>query len=100
MELILELADRAGVKVWSVGRLPLVAAIDARSLLVACLDAGVRVLGIEGFYIEGEQVIPEMAAIADFSGLDDSVKSVVESERFLEAVSGVDLFFDFTVVRP
>jgi hypothetical protein len=67
---------------WHAG-LPLVAARDADAFLDACDAEPVRVLGIEGFYLQGDDVRPDMSRIADLSSVADPAESVKEARRFL-----------------
>jgi hypothetical protein len=95
---IAALADTAGVHVTHVAGLELIRAEDAPALLAAFTPARLRVLGVEGFRIEGSDgVRPAMDAILDLSGLDDAAKSVVEAEQFIGTASAPDVFFEFTV---
>lgn len=63
---------------------------------------GALILGIEGFYLLGDAIIPEMDAIADYSELcfeNDREKFVVFAKKasisFLNANQGRGLWFEF-----
>ena len=60
--LTLALGRQAGIDIREVGGLQLVAFADAWTFLDACVDAGVLVLGIEGFRLDSGQVRPDMGA--------------------------------------
>lgn len=91
-----ELARRASVPLMTVGRAELITRDDAGRFLEACQKEGALIVGIEGFRIIGDRVEPDISSIADFSGLDDPVRSVTEARRFIES-SKPDLAFDFSV---
>lgn len=94
-------ARRAGIAVTMRGALTLVAAADAARFLDACAADGLRVLGFEGFRLDGQSVVPVMEAIADFSsGSPISAEhSIRESRRVLELVRHLASFFDFVLVQ-
>ena len=68
-------ANNVGVDITHVAGLELVRAEDAAALLAAFTPARVRVLGVEGFRIEGADAVrPAMDAILDLSSLDDAAE--------------------------
>jgi hypothetical protein len=79
---------------------------DSRSFLEACSRYGVLVHGFDGFEVHDDWFMPEMGAIADFSGVTDPQESVVAAMRFLEIIEVEEssrkspregtLMFDFT----
>jgi hypothetical protein len=94
-------ARRAGVALTTRGALTLVAAEDAARFLDACAAEGLRVLGFEGFRLDGQSVVPVMDAIADFSSgppisAEDSIR---DSRRVLELVRHLASFFEFVLVK-
>lgn len=91
------LADEAGVPIRHVGGLTLVRGADAPSLIAALASAGVRILGIEGFDIEGSEVRPDMGLIADFSKVSDAAQSASEALRFIAAAARPDVYFEFAL---
>jgi hypothetical protein len=92
-----ELADRVCLRYRSAGGLTLFETAEAYRFLDACLAEGKIVLGIEGFYIDGKQVVPEMGAIADFSDVSSSGESIMEGRAFLGKVGALGLLFEFTL---
>lgn len=97
MGLIEEVADRAGIQLTERGSLVLVSAGDAMRLLDACESAGLRILGIEGFQVKENSLVPDMDAIADFSSTASAFSSILEARRFVNVVSSRELVLDFTV---
>lgn len=93
--LTLALGRQAGIDIREVGGLQLVAFADAWTFLDACVDAGVLVLGIEGFRLDSGQVRPDMGAIADFSQMTNSRESILEARSFIETVGQPEMLFDF-----
>jgi hypothetical protein len=97
MESVSDIARRARVNVLYLGALELVSARDAFAFLQAADAAGVQVIGIEGFPVENEVVMPDLDAIADYSdGLDPAV-SIDAAKRFIEKVAQPDHWFEFTI---
>lgn len=92
-----EVARRAEISVrWAHG-LFLVEATDAAAFLDACLAAEVVVLGIEGFLVDENHVVPQMGAIADFSGIDDVRKTNRAARDFVAEVGTPGMFFEFVL---
>lgn len=91
------LALQAGVPLRSVAGLSLMSQDGARTLLEVCASEGVRVLGLEGFTVDGDEVRPAMGAIADLSAVEDAARSVEEAKRFLDTVSPRELHYEITV---
>lgn len=93
-----DLARTAGVRVQNVAGLQLINVADVPALLDVFGRSGVRVVGAEGFCIEGpDEVRPAMDAILDLSNVTDPTESVIEAERFIASVAARDLFFEFVV---
>lgn len=93
-----DLAGRAGVRIQNVAGLQLINVADVPALLQVLGRSGVRVVGAEGFHVEGpDEVRPAMDAILDLSDVTDPAESVVEAERFISSVAAHDLFFEFVV---
>jgi len=95
--LTLALGRQAGIGIREVGGLELVAFADTRPFLDACSVASVIVLGIEGFEFYNDQVRPDLGAIADFSQITNSERSVSEARSFIDAVGRPEMLFDFTL---
>jgi hypothetical protein len=94
-----EIGSSAGVVVHRVGQTELVAAADLACFLHAVRDSNLHVLGLEGFRIDGGNLVPDMDAIADFSsmaGSAPSVDTVAEALRFISEVAGPKLYFELT----
>jgi hypothetical protein len=64
-------------------------------------DRGVVILGIESFRSHEGHIVPDIDAIADFSGLprdpDLPAATVEEARRFLLQVSHPEMFFEFAI---
>jgi hypothetical protein len=99
MGLTARLADAAGLAVKRIGSLELVAWSDIDAFLNIVRDRKVAILGIEGFRVDGSRAVPDMDAIADFSGLPTDQELVAttltEATRFLSSVSQPNMYFDF-----
>jgi hypothetical protein len=96
-DLIEQLAERAGVRLDRRPGVDLIAVDDAGAFLDACAARGVRILGIEGFYLRGDEIHVDLSRIADYSAITDPSESIAESRRFIEAVRVPDLVLDFTL---
>lgn len=83
MALAEELAHEAGVSISASEGTSLIAGSDAATFLDHCESRRVRVLGIEGFGRRGAELVPDMDAILDLSGVADPQRSVVECRSFL-----------------
>jgi hypothetical protein len=92
-----ELARNAGIPIRFVGGLTLVQGTNASAFVDALAAAGVRILGVEGFEVEGSEVRPDMGLIADFSEVIDPGQSASEARRFIQAAARPDVFFEFTI---
>ncbi|MCL4472455.1 MAG: hypothetical protein M1539_04395 [Actinobacteria bacterium] len=92
-----DLARHAQINVVNIGGLHLVATTDIATFLDTCQTENVLVIGIEGFRLEGERVLPDINAIADFSHLSNSIESIVEARRFFDAVDKPGMVYDFTL---
>lgn len=93
-----EFARSAGIPVRRVGGLTLVQGTDAPSLIDALATASVRILGVEGFEVEGSEVRPDMGLIADFSSLTDPARTASEARQFIQTAARPDAFFEFSIV--
>lgn len=98
MGLTAELGHRAGIEILNVAGLELVRSSDALALLDEIERAGVLVLGIEGFAIQGYTVVPDMNLIADYSDrakTDQSSASALSDARcFFQNIEGEDRVFE------
>lgn len=97
MGLIEQIAELGGVNTFKHGSLVLIACEDATAFLDACKAASARVVGIEGFWLRGASVVPDMDAIADFSAVESVLVSVLEAKRFVENVGSRGLMLDFSL---
>ena len=97
MGIVERAAVRAGIELHRRAGLNLVATADAPKFLAACEALHVRILGFDGFTIAEGCLIPDMAAIADFSDVADAQESVRCSHRVLRQLSAPELLFEFTV---
>ena len=101
MGLIARLAAAVGITVKKVGSLELIALKDVDVFLSAAGTHNVAVIGIEGFRMKGDRAVPDMDAIADFSGLprdNEMVAATIEdAKRFIVEVSRPDMYFDFAL---
>jgi hypothetical protein len=95
-----EIGSSAGVVVHRVGQTELVAAADLACFLRAVRARNLRVLGLEGFRIDGDSLVPDMDAIADFSSMAasaPSVDTVAEALLFLSEVGERKLHYELTL---
>lgn len=85
------------------GGTPLFDVSDGVKLLDYCKSKGIAVLGVEGFKIKGDKIIPDMDCIVDFSAslneMDFSMKSVEMSRLIVEGMSDSSIFMEFLLVR-
>ncbi len=75
----------------------MIAAADAPALLDEFAKERVRVVGAEGFHIDGEEVTPVVEAILDLSTIEDRERSVREARQFIDLVAAPGLFVQFGV---
>ena len=92
-------ARDAGIPVRHAGGLMLIRHSDALSLVDALAAAGVRILGLEGFDVEGSYVRSDMGLIADFSDVVEPSESATAARRFIEATTRPDVFFEFSIAE-
>lgn len=97
MDLAEQLAEQAGVRLYRRPRMDLIAVEDANAFLDACASRSVRILGIEGFYLRGDELHVDISRIADFSSVTDASQSIDESRRFVDDVAVEGLMLDFTL---
>lgn len=94
------MAARFHLQVVVRGDLELVDVRAARRIVDACAQEGFPVLGIEGFRLREGATVPEMTAIADFSGMlemserDRAVQSAQAAHAFLDTVTDPELLFE------
>ncbi|MBL8545149.1 MAG: hypothetical protein JNL81_01725 [Hyphomonadaceae bacterium] len=74
----------------------LVPKLDAEGYVRELTGKGIRILGIEAFVIDGDQIVPQMDLIADFSGSVDVQSSLVDALSFLRRDDDRALYFYFT----
>ena len=99
MGLTSEIAHLVGVKTVNANGMNLVSADDMDKFLDAVNQRGARILGIDGYFVQGENVIPDMDAIADFSDFAGAeiADTVSASQLFLASLhKKSDLCFDIT----
>lgn len=97
MDLADQLSEQAGVRLHRRPGADLIAVEDAHAFLDACVARSVRILGIEGFYLRGEEIHVDMSRIADFSSITHASQSIDESRRFVDEVAAPDLMLYFTL---
>lgn len=79
---------------------------DALRVLNFCEIKRISILGIEGFYLIGDNIIPNMNCIADFSmmieleGENFQKKSLKWSRVFINNVVDKNVFFEFVLAKP
>ena len=61
---------------------------------------GLRVLGLEGFRLEGATVIPDIDAILDLSSLHSRSRSITEAIDFVQPADRAKMLFDFAFDEP
>ena len=96
------LMDKAAPTAWSAG-VPLYDVASGRVLLAACERYEIAVLGIEGFHLDGGNIMPDMDFIADFSALstrsDFILTSIRAAHGFLQmAEDDPTLVFEFLLM--
>lgn len=105
MGLVESIARRLGLSVLHRGSLELLECSAARQVVDACAEEGSAVVGIEGFRISGENTVPDMDAIADFSALDHLpwplrvARSVSEARAFIEQVRDPHVLLEISLVQ-
>lgn len=92
-----KIAERVGVNIAKYGSLRVLTCHDAAVFLDGCEAAGVRVLGIEGFLIREDSVVPDMNVIADFSDISSASESILEARRFIKDVLRHGLMLEFSL---
>ncbi len=99
MGLVEDVARRRELTVRETGGLALVSAADAEEFLAGCRQARIVVLGIEGFRFQGEAVVPDMDAIADFamSKVPSLAASIEGARRFVRTAVRPGMWLDFTL---
>lgn len=99
MEIIAAIAQEAGIPVYD--SMELIAKKDMPKFLeVIRNNSEYYILGLDGFRIFENKIIPDMGAIADFSILAetrDCEKSIEATYYFLSQVTEEDLFFYVTL---
>lgn len=82
---------------------PLFDIADGIGLVEYCEKNDIAVLGMEGFEIRGDQRIPDMDCIVDFSAsLSDEcflAKSLAAIKRILSGLPSHSLFLEFVLVK-
>lgn len=78
--------------------------IQCLAILDWCESNGVGIVGIEGFWCDGEDYLPDLEAIADFSNIVEdpefSLKSVRAAREFFDFFgSGDGRLFEFVVME-
>ena len=78
---------------------------DAIIFLDYCLKHNIFILGIEGFKLDGDYIIPDSNFIADFSDLyqegpqTNIEESILYSKQFLSLPQHYDVMFEFVITR-
>ena len=70
---------------------------QAQEFIDRCERENVRVVGIEGFRRQGESIVPDMDAIADFSEFtpEDTIALACHHARMFLNLMPPDLLFEF-----
>ena len=103
MGLVASIAHKLGLQILTRCDIELVDLRAAQRIIDACRQERVTVLGIEGFHVRGNQTVPDMNAIADFSAVaglpwpERVERSVTDAKAFLGSVSDRGLLFDLTL---
>src|SRR5438874_631146 len=92
-------AKRAGVPVVHRNTLRLVRFEDCTAFLREARAEGAVVLGVEGFRVAPDSVMPLMDAITEFSNIESSEETIAATERFLASVGAPGMWFDFALGR-
>lgn len=96
MGLEADAARLAGVRTVDRGFATLVESTDALRIVDVCHDQEFTILGIDGFLLRGSSVVPDMDAIADFSGASWQ-QSMVLAKQFISATKRPGLWYEFVV---
>jgi hypothetical protein len=91
------IAEAAGIPTQVIGGTMVIHADYAKALVDAVESTGRRILGIEGFSIDGSILTPEMDLIADFSAILDPRRSAQETRRFLRGNRPADVYFEIVL---
>jgi hypothetical protein len=94
-----ELADAVGIPVRRSGSLELIRAAEAGRLLDECAKERIRILGLEGFRLAGDETRPDMSVIADLSDVEDPAASVEEARAVVAETEKADLMLEFSLTR-
>lgn len=81
----------------SAGSMVLFSRSDAKAFAQVCSDQQIVILGLEGFDLRDDAIVPDISAIADFSGVTDADLSVRSTFQFLDELPASDLVFEFVV---
>ena len=85
---VLNIAKNAEIEVAIRSGVTLIKIVDASKFLAEARRHNVRILGIEGFYLNDSTITPDMSAIADFSHVRTPLESINASENFVMSVKG------------
>ena len=102
MGLTEEIAHARGIRVTTLGGLSLIKIDDAPEFLDTCEAHGIRILGIEGVYLQDGATVPDMDAIGDFSDLKcaPAETTVAEARLFVQNLGTRRLLLDFVLEAP
>jgi|AGTN01.1.fsa_nt_gi hypothetical protein len=76
--------------------------IDSHRLIDLCEDMKIGILGIEGFILDNEKIIPVMDLIADFSVLlveDFPILSTNAARKFLSISDKNNVLYEFSLAK-
>ena len=88
------------------GNVPLFSVSDSLLLMEYCVKNDIAVLGVEGFRVKDNSIIPDMNYIADLSelaaltGKSFPGKSVEAVKKFLDLVPMDGVFLEYVLVLP
>jgi hypothetical protein len=78
---------------------------NALEFIALCDSAKLAVIGIEGYIIEGRDIVPQMNIIADWSAIkrptweEFYAACNLESRNFVARYQHSHLYFDFTIIE-
>jgi hypothetical protein len=90
------IAITAQVQIHKIDSMELIASMDMQRFLKIARKKNATLLGLEGFLLFEDKIIPDMGAIADFSEVIDNGKMENYSSalQFLLLLKNKNLFFD------
>jgi hypothetical protein len=87
------IAESAGVELIHRGALDLIQPADMPLMLQTAARLNFRILGIEGFFLLGDQVAPDTCAILDLSNEDNIAAGAAAAEAFVSQTRRPDNYY-------